>query len=75
MQASASGVVCPATRKPVPTTVSLPRSTLEDEQHAARRCVIADPTIAYLLMMAGLLGLYIEFTHPGVLFPGVARAI
>jgi membrane-bound serine protease (ClpP class) len=37
--------------------------------------VIADPNIAYLLMMAGLLGLYIEFTHPGVTFPGVAGAI
>jgi membrane-bound serine protease (ClpP class) len=37
--------------------------------------VIAEPQIAYLLMMAGLLGLYIEFTHPGVAFPGVAGAI
>src|SRR5882762_4466172 len=26
-------------------------------------------------MMAGLLGLYIEFTHPGLAFPGVAGAI
>jgi membrane-bound serine protease (ClpP class) len=37
--------------------------------------VVAEPTVAYLLMMAGLLGLYIEFTHPGVAFPGVAGAI
>jgi membrane-bound serine protease (ClpP class) len=37
--------------------------------------VIADPNIAYLLMMAGLLGLYIEFTNPGLVFPGVAGAI
>jgi membrane-bound serine protease (ClpP class) len=37
--------------------------------------VIANPNIAYLLMMAGLLGLYIEFTHPGLAFPGVAGAI
>jgi membrane-bound serine protease (ClpP class) len=37
--------------------------------------VLADPNIAYLLMMAGVLGLYIEFTHPGVLFPGIAGAI
>jgi len=36
---------------------------------------IADPNIAYLLMMAGLLGLYMEFAHPGVIFPGVAGAI
>src|SRR5438876_188881 len=37
--------------------------------------VIADPRIASLLMMAGLLGLYLEFTHPGLAFPGVAGAI
>ncbi len=36
---------------------------------------LANPNIAYLLMMAGLLGLYVEFTNPGVLFPGVAGAI
>ncbi len=36
---------------------------------------IADPNIAYLLMMAGLLGLYMEFSHPGTIFPGVTGAI
>jgi membrane-bound serine protease (ClpP class) len=36
---------------------------------------LADPNIAYLLMMAGVLGLYMEFSHPGVIFPGVAGAI
>jgi membrane-bound serine protease (ClpP class) len=36
---------------------------------------VADPNIAYLLMMAGILGLYMEFSHPGVFFPGVAGAI
>jgi len=36
---------------------------------------IADPNIAYLLLMAGILGLYMEFSHPGVLFPGVTGAI
>ena len=37
--------------------------------------VIADPNIAYILLMAGFLGLYMEFAHPGVIFPGVAGAI
>lgn len=37
--------------------------------------VIANPNVAYLLMMAGLLGLYVEFTNPGVIAPGVAGAI
>jgi membrane-bound serine protease (ClpP class) len=36
---------------------------------------IANPNIAYLLLMAGILGLYMEFSHPGVFFPGVAGAI
>ncbi len=37
--------------------------------------VITDPNIAYLLMMAGMLGLYMEFSNPGAIFPGVAGAI
>ena len=37
--------------------------------------VITDPNIAYLLMMAGMLGLYMEFSNPGTVFPGVAGAI
>ncbi len=37
--------------------------------------VLADPNIAYLLMIAGLLALYIEMTHPGLVLPGVAGAI
>ncbi len=36
---------------------------------------LAHPYVAYLLLMAGLLGLYVEFTNPGVIFPGVAGAI
>jgi membrane-bound serine protease (ClpP class) len=36
---------------------------------------LADPNIMYLLMIAGLLGLYFEFAHPGVYLPGVIGAI
>jgi membrane-bound serine protease (ClpP class) len=36
---------------------------------------LANPNIAYLLLMAGLLGLYVELTSPGLLFPGVAGTI
>jgi membrane-bound serine protease (ClpP class) len=36
---------------------------------------LADPNVAYLLMMAGILGLYVEFTNPGVIFPGVVGGI
>lgn len=37
--------------------------------------IVADPNIAYLLFMAGLLGLYFEFSSPGTIFPGVAGGI
>lgn len=33
---------------------------------------IADPNIAYVLVMVGMVGLYFEFAHPGAVFPGVA---
>jgi membrane-bound serine protease (ClpP class) len=37
--------------------------------------VIVDPNIAVLLLMAGLLGLYVEFNQPGAVVPGVAGAV
>jgi len=36
---------------------------------------LADPNLVYLLMIAGVLGLYFEFAHPGVYLPGVVGAI
>jgi len=33
---------------------------------------LADPNVAFLLVMAGLLGLYLEFQQPGMILPGVA---
>ena len=32
---------------------------------------LADPNVAFLLVMAGLLGLWIELQHPGMILPGV----
>ncbi|MGB9722415.1 MAG: NfeD family protein [Chloroflexia bacterium] len=37
--------------------------------------VITDPTIAYLLLSLGLLGLWIEFSNPGVSLPGVLGGV
>ena len=36
---------------------------------------IADPNIAFILMMIGLAGIYFELAHPGVVLPGVLGAI
>ena len=37
--------------------------------------VVANPNIAYILMMLGMIGLIFELTHPGVIFPGVTGMI
>ena len=37
--------------------------------------VISDPTIAYLLMMLGLAGLYFELSTPGAILPGILGGI
>jgi membrane-bound serine protease (ClpP class) len=36
---------------------------------------LASPDVAVLLVMAGLLGLYIEFNQPGLLLPGIVGAV
>lgn len=36
---------------------------------------LANPNIAYILFMAGLAGLYFEFSNPGAIFPGVIGGI
>ncbi|MCI0471556.1 MAG: nodulation protein NfeD [Candidatus Aminicenantes bacterium] len=36
---------------------------------------ITNPNLAYFLLIFGLLGLYLEFTHPGAIIPGVIGGI
>jgi len=36
---------------------------------------IADPNIGFILLILGALGIYVEFSSPGTIFPGVAGAI
>jgi membrane-bound serine protease (ClpP class) len=36
---------------------------------------LANPNIAYILLMIGLAGLYFELSNPGVIFPGVVGGI
>ena len=37
--------------------------------------VLASPDIAVLLMLAGMLGIYVEFTNPGLIMPGAVGAV
>jgi membrane-bound serine protease (ClpP class) len=37
--------------------------------------VIAHPNIAYLLLLLGMVGIYFELSHPGVVLPGVLGGI
>jgi len=37
--------------------------------------VLVDPNVAVILLMAGALGLYIEFNQPGTLIPGITGAV
>ena len=36
---------------------------------------IADPNIGFILLVLGVLGIYVEFQAPGLIFPGVAGGI
>ncbi|HKN26330.1 MAG TPA: nodulation protein NfeD [Candidatus Acidoferrum sp.] len=59
-------------------TLSLENYTRADFQLSARQrflARIADPDMFFLLLLVGALGLYTEFTHPGVVAPGVVGGI
>ncbi len=49
--------------------------TVEPDWRSRLLTVIADPSIAYLLMLAGIFGLFFEFSNPGFVLPGVVGAI
>jgi membrane-bound serine protease (ClpP class) len=36
---------------------------------------ITNPSLAYFLLIFGLIGLYLEFSHPGIIIPGVLGGI
>ncbi len=52
-------------------------SSAQAKQSLRERVVaaIADPNIGFILMVLGVLGIYVEFTSPGLIFPGIAGAI
>lgn len=47
--------------------------SMTGRQHFLAR--IADPNIAFILGALGVLCLYVEFTHPGMILPGVTGAV
>ena len=56
-------------------TASLQIEQLEPDWKAELLGVITSPTIAYLLLLVGIYGLFFEGYNPGAIFPGVIGAI
>src|SRR3984885_11540077 len=59
-------------------TLHLAGANVTDVQRTLRERVIfaiADPNIGFILMVLGVLGIYVEFHAPGLIFPGIAGAI
>ena len=50
-------------------------STYELNTRQKILAAIADPNIALILLVLGALGIYVEFTSPGLIAPGIAGAI
>jgi membrane-bound serine protease (ClpP class) len=53
----------------------LERRTIVPEWRDQILRTISDPSIAYLLLMVGLAGLFFELSHPGTVLPGVVGGI
>ncbi len=52
--------------------------TVEEARETARErlmAAIADPNIGFILLVLGALGIYVEFTSPGLIFAGVLGGI
>jgi len=56
-------------------TKGLKINTVEMDFRQRLLATLSNPNIAYILMMIGLVGLYFELAHPGVIFPGVIGGI
>lgn len=57
------------------TTKDAATASLEPDWRSRLLAIITDPSIALILMMIGIYGLFFEFSNPGFVLPGVAGAI
>src|SRR5947199_276671 len=61
-----------------PEMLHLRGATIETFEMTPRQRILSrvlDPNLALILALAGLLGLYVEITHPGLILPGVIGGI
>ncbi|MDZ7639948.1 MAG: nodulation protein NfeD [Bryobacterales bacterium] len=57
-------------------SVSNPVFTFYEKSWRERlMATVSDPNLAFILTIVGVLGIYVEFSHPGLILPGVAGAI
>jgi len=56
-------------------TKDLRVETVEPDWRTKLLSIITNPNVAYILMLAGVYGLFFELSNPGALFPGVLGAI
>ena len=56
-------------------TASATIQVVEPDWRTQLLAVITDPSVAYILMLIGIYGLFFEFSNPGFVLPGVAGAI
>jgi membrane-bound serine protease (ClpP class) len=56
-------------------TVGVPVKEIPEDWRTTILKTIADPNVAFILMMLGLAGIYFELAHPGVVLPGVVGAL
>jgi membrane-bound serine protease (ClpP class) len=62
-------------RKLALATTGVVPTVFEPDWRTRFLAVITDPTIAYGLLLLGIYALLFEFTHPGLVLPGVAGAV
>ncbi len=56
-------------------TADAPIERIEPDWRTGLLAVVSNPTVALVLMMLGVYGLFVEVIHPGMALPGVAGAI